>query len=168
VTLPENETTSGSPPSAPPLDDWLAECCHIEEFVERLLGEMDDLRCEVQRKAHELELARTRLDEREQQLRAQGSESKQVRQMLLRQDERLTAALNELAKLRSDLVAAPAAAVSSQAQHGAGLRAEPGAETERASARGAADTLHDPVVDSVRKQFESLRKDARRRQKPQP
>jgi SMC interacting uncharacterized protein involved in chromosome segregation len=103
VTSLDNETAADCPASTPPLGDWLSECRQIEEFIERLLGEMDDLRSEVQRKAHELELTRTRLDERERQLRVQGNEAKQVREMLLHQNEQLAAALDELAELRSGL-----------------------------------------------------------------
>lgn len=163
VTMLDNEATTGRPPSAPPLDGWLSECRQIEEFIEQLFVELDELRCELQRKAHELEVTRAQLDEREQQLRIQGDETKQVRQILLRQDERLAAALRELVELRSVLAADPASQqCPSGAEYETDIRAEPAAEAEYDLAGDAGDTAHDDVVDSVRKQFESLRSDARR------
>jgi uncharacterized protein YdaU (DUF1376 family) len=105
VNLLENEAKTERPRPGMPLESWLSECRRIEEFFEQLFAEMDQLRCDVQRKAHALELAQARLEEREQQLRARGNEAQQVRQMLQRQDEQLAAAVAELAELRSILAA---------------------------------------------------------------
>ena len=133
--------------------------------MEQLLGEMDELRCEVQRKAHELELTRARLDEREQQLRVQGDEAKQVCQMLLRQDEQLATALSELVELRSILGAAPAPGAGTNApEYETGSRTEPAAEAKCELAADKAETSQSQVLTSVQRQFESLRNDARRRQ----
>jgi chromosome segregation ATPase len=163
VTLLKNEATTACPPSALTLDGWLTECRQIEEFIAQLFAEMDELRCEVQRKAHELELAQARLDEREQQLHMLGDEAQQVRQVLQRQDQQLAAALSELAKLRSVLTSDPAAnACPNAPEHETALRNEPVAEGKHEAIDGATETSQDHVVDAVRRQFESLRSDARR------
>jgi len=160
VSLKENESTAGRPDAAPPLDLWLAECRQIEEFIERLFGEMDALRGEVQRKAHELELTQARLDEREQQLRLQADESKHICQMLVRQDEQLAAALSELAELRLALAAgAGPDAHSNVPGHAAST---PAGTAKAAGCERAGDTVGEKVIDSVRRQFESFRSDARR------
>jgi hypothetical protein len=162
VTELKNAAASGRTPHAFVLDRWLSECHDIEEFIEQLLADLDDAHGEMQRRAHELELMQARLEERERQLCARDSEAQQMRKMLVRQDEQLGAALAELTQLRSALLQTPAPGSS---ENTPGSRATPGPpQSQHTPTQCPADASQDQVLDSVQKQFEHLRNDARRRQ----
>jgi chromosome segregation ATPase len=95
----EHEPSSISPPGATRPEDWRAEWQAFEDFVEQVLGELDQVREIVQRKAHEIELTEAKLAEREKQLTARTEEEEKLRQAFQRQETQLAEALQALDRL---------------------------------------------------------------------
>jgi septal ring factor EnvC (AmiA/AmiB activator) len=96
----ETELASTSAAAAPQSGESQTDWDKIELFFEQLFGELNAVRDEVQRKAHELQATQARLAEREQQLKVRSDEMEQLRDSLQRQEKQLTAAVAELAQLQ--------------------------------------------------------------------
>ena len=79
------------------------ECVALEQFVDKLLHDLDYLRLEIEHKADELELAQQQLAERSRQLDEQRALSEKLSTHLERQETQLDVALGELRELRQQL-----------------------------------------------------------------
>lgn len=79
------------------------ECTALEQFVDKLLHDLDYLRLEIEHKADELEQAHEQLAERSRQLEEQRALSERLSSHLERQETQLDLALGELRELRQQL-----------------------------------------------------------------
>jgi chromosome segregation ATPase len=79
------------------------ECVALEQFVDKLLHDLDYLRLEIEHKADELEQTQRQLEERSRQLEEQRALSARLSEHLERQETQLDVALGELRELRTQL-----------------------------------------------------------------
>jgi len=79
------------------------ECTALEQFVDKLLHDLDYLRLEIEHKADELEQTQNQLTERSRQLEEQRALSERLSSHLERQETQLDLALGELRELRQQL-----------------------------------------------------------------
>ena len=79
------------------------ECAALEQFVDKLLHDLDYLRLELEHKADELEQTQEQLTERSRQLEEQRALSAKLGSHLERQETQLDLALGELRELRQQL-----------------------------------------------------------------
>jgi DNA repair exonuclease SbcCD ATPase subunit len=91
--LPLQETAS----------EFRTECAALEQFVEKLLRDLDYLRLELEHKADELEETQQRLDERSRQLEEQRTLSAKLAQHLEHQETQFDLTLGELRELRQQM-----------------------------------------------------------------
>lgn len=160
---------AAAPTTWQPLQETAAEfrheCVALEQFVDKLLHDLDYLRLEIEHKADELEQTQQQLAERSRQLDEQRALSEKLGSHLERQETQLDVALGELRELRQQLDAykqqqaeRPAAAPHPSGSEGSAdwQQERTELEGELELVRGRAAELQD-TVDQQRRELSEAR-----------
>ncbi|HTN76680.1 MAG TPA: hypothetical protein VL096_15585 [Pirellulaceae bacterium] len=81
--------------------DFRTECSDLEQLVQSLFDQLDQLRAELERKAHDIDRERQRVVERERQLSEQRKETSRIAHQFEHQEAKLSEALAELDEVKS-------------------------------------------------------------------
>lgn len=101
--------------------EFRQECGALEQFVEKLLFDLDLLRLQIEHKADELELAQQQLVDRTREFEQQRDLSNNLGEQLQRQETQLKQAITELQQVRQQLEQQSCQRSAQESQTGEGV-----------------------------------------------